>query len=176
MGDRLSLILLLAVASCTKAPDGDVPTAPVAEEPEPERAEAPAPATETVACPHRVGEDAILVDFDAFGPPAMSFELLGQAWWQWDGEGHAFEDQGGTVWVVVHDDVPPDDLATRFPVRQADACDHRYVTVDEALLYLEDHIAELDGMGDDVPQFGPLVERLRTTRAELLRHFRSTAP
>ena len=177
MGGRVPLILLLA-ASCIKAPVEPVSTPAPLSTPEPlsppMRAEAlSTPVAQAEACPHGVGDDAILLDFDAFGPSAMSSPLLGQAWWQWDGEGHTFEEQGGTVWVVVHDDAPPDELAVRFPVRQAERCDHRYVDLDDALAYLEDHIAELDGLGDDANAFGPLIERLRTTREELLRHFRS---
>jgi len=178
MGRRVSLTLLLAMA-CTKATAGDEPVpppGPVAAA-EPDSAEpSTAPVADSEACPHRVGDDAILVDFWAFGPSAMSHGLLGQAWWQWDGEGHATEAANGTVWVVVHDDVPPDELATRFPVREADQCDHRYVSVDEALLYLEDHIAELDGLGEEAPEFAPLLETLRTTRQDLLQHFRPAPP
>lgn len=101
----------------------------------------------------------------------MSYDLLGQAWWQWDGEGHAFEEAEGVVWVVVHDSVAPDALAARFPVRQAERCDHRYVTVDTALAYLEDHIAELDG--DDVPGLAPVVDQLRETRTTVVQQFRA---
>ena len=112
-----------------------------------------------------------MFDYDAFGPAAMSYDLLGQAWWQWDGEGHAFDDADGTVWVVVHDDLAPDALATRFPVRQAEQCDHRYVTVDAAVAYLEDHIAELDA--DDVPELAPVVDQLRKTRTTIVQQFRA---
>ncbi|MCR9166073.1 MAG: hypothetical protein ACE37F_17460 [Nannocystaceae bacterium] len=122
-------------------------------------------------CPHVEGEDAKLFRYDAFGPPSMSADLLGQEWWQWDGEGHAFEESGGTVWVVVHDDLAPDALAVRFPVRQAHACDHRYVTVDAAMTHLEDHIAQLDGLG--APEFAALLERLRETHAAIEQQFAS---
>ena len=104
----------------------------------------------------------------------MAFDLLGQAWWQWDGEGHAFDEAQGTVWVVVHTDLAPDALATRFPVRESALCDHRYVSVDTAVAYLEDHIAELDGM--DAPAFAPLLETLRATHSAIIAEFRVAAP
>lgn len=167
MGRRFAVALL--VAGCTSPPPPVETSAP---EPRPDTlaVATPDPPPEE-PCPHVEGEDAKLFAYDAFGPAAMSYDLLGQAWWQWDGEGHAFEDAEGVVWVVVHDGVAPDALATRFPVRQADQCDHRYVAVDAAIAYLEDHIAELDG--DDVPEFAPVVEQLRETRTAIIQQFRA---
>ncbi len=168
---RRSLLAAVLLAGCT-SPTLPVETPAPAPEPRPaNHAVATPPSSPTEPCPHVEGEDAKLFAYDAFGPAAMSYDLLGQAWWQWHGEGHAFEEAEGVVWVVVHDGVAPDALATRFPVRQAERCDHRYVTVDDAIAYLEDHIAELDGV--DVPELAPVVERLRQTRISIVQLFRA---
>ena len=170
MGRRLAVAALL-VAGCTSPPPPVQEPAPAPPRAAKEHAAATPEPASPEPCPHVEGEDAKLFDYDAFGPAAMSYDLLGQAWWQWDGEGHAFDDANGTVWVVVHDDLAPDALATRFPVRQAEQCDHRYVTVDAAVAYLEDHIAELDA--DDVPELAPVVDQLRETRTTIVQQFRA---
>lgn len=171
MGRRFALATLF-VAGCSSPapPTSDAPAPSASPPPRAERAEPAAAHAPQDGCPQVEGDDAKLFAYDAFGPAAMSYDLLGQAWWQWDGEGHAFDDANGTVWVVVHDNVAPDALANRFPVREAEQCDHRYVSVDVAVAYLEDHIAELDG--DDVPEFAPVVEQLRETHAAITKQFR----
>ena len=95
MGRRFALALL--VAGCT-SPQPPVETATPASEPRPDTlaVATPDPPPEE-PCPHVEGDDAKLFAYDAFGPAAMSYDLLGQAWWQWDGEGHAFEDAEGDV-------------------------------------------------------------------------------
>jgi len=110
-----------------------------------------------------------LFEFDAFGPPSMAFEVLGQEWWQWDAEGHAFEASGGTVWVVVYRQLPPDELRHRFPVIQGLACDHRYLEVADAVAYLGKAIEELEELDDRT--FSELVGRLRSTRSSIVDHF-----
>jgi len=164
----------LALASCGPTPTTQAPEttqAPVVSSPSepgsrPERLAAPVPTDEP--CPHREGEDAMLFEFGDFGPPSMSHDVLGQAWWQWDGEGHAFEGEDGTVWVVVHhEDIDPADLATRFPVREAERCDHRYVSVQRAVTYLDEHITELE----DVEGFAAIAAQLRETRAAIGERF-----
>lgn len=99
----------------------------------------------------------------------MSFGLLGQAWWQWDSEGHAFERDGGTIWVVVHDGLNGDALATRFPVRQDEQCDHRYVVLSDARTYLQERVDELDD--PSLPEFAPLRAELQQTLEAVSDHF-----
>ena len=136
-------------------------------------ADPPAPAATAVQadnpCPHVEGEDAKRFEHAAFGPPAMSFELLGQAWWQWDAEGHAFEGDGGTIWVVVYDGLDANALATRFPVRPDALCDHRYVALADARAYLLEHIEELEDPG--VPEFAALRTELQQTLESIRDHF-----
>ena len=154
--------------------------APVAEPAEPqsrpsppaERAPAVAAASdrEPESCPHDGGPDALRLPYEAFGPAAMSFELLGQAWWQWDSEGHAFDEAGGVVWVVVHDGLDATSLAARFPVSESTKCDHRYVELPAARTYLLTHIAEL--ATGELPQ---LRDRLVQTQQTIDAHFKTEA-
>ncbi len=129
----------------------------------------PASVASPEPCPHAEGEDAQRFEYDAFGPAAMSFDLLGQAWWQWDSEGHAFEEDGGTIWVVVHDGLTGDALATRFPVREDQRCDHRYVALPDARAYLRAHIDELADA--DVPELALTRSGLQQTLTAVDTHF-----
>ncbi|MBV1858806.1 MAG: hypothetical protein KUG77_10370 [Nannocystaceae bacterium] len=162
-------------ASCT------VPLGSIAEAPPPRpsdsaptslAAEDEAPVAQPASdepCPHAEDEDAKRFEYDAFGPAAMSFGLLGHAWWQWDSEGHAFDAAAGTIWVVVHDGLDGDALATRFPVVQDTQCDHRYVALPDARVYLQEHIDEL--ADPSVTEFGPLRAELQRTLAAVDTHF-----
>ncbi len=168
----------LLVVSCTSTQP--LP-APVSAPPQGQRpgnaAEETRPPSVVVAstdgCPHDEATDVLRLPFDAFGPAAMSFALLGQAWWQWDSEGHGFDSAQDTVWVVVHNDVDPASLRSRFPVREDAKCDHRYLTLDEARDYLSAHIEELEGA--EVPGLTEVRTRLQSTLEVLDEHFDSSA-
>lgn len=159
MENRLQLTLLaFGLAACSSAP-----AAPKA----PAEAAPPAPAP---SCTHDVAADTALLKYEAFGPAAMSYALLGQAWWQWDSEGHAFDEDGGVVWVVVHDGVDADALARRFPVDPTTRCDHRYVALGDARSYLQKNMSELE----DVPELASVAQTLRDTLTALDGQFESS--
>lgn len=174
MAEHLAVAAAVCLLGACTAPVG--PTSEPAPPSPPESATAPAEvkAPAVVAapdepCPHAEGEDAKRFEYDAFGPAAMSFGLLGQAWWQWDSEGHTFESDGGTIWVVVHDGLTGDALATRFPVRPDERCDHRYVALPDARAHLRTHIDELDD--PSIPELAPLRAELQQTLGALDTHF-----
>ncbi|MGH1342754.1 MAG: hypothetical protein ACRBN8_14430 [Nannocystales bacterium] len=176
MAEHLTLGLAACLLAGCPAPIGPAPRPsppdPPGAVPDPgseDRSAHVVPPEDDDPCPHAEGEDAKRFEYDAFGPAAMSFGLLGQAWWQWDSEGHAFEKADGTIWVVVHEGLNGDALATRFPVIQEAQCDQRYVALEDARAYLREHIDEL---GDPaVPEFGPLRAELQRTLAVLNEHF-----
>lgn len=175
VADRIAIAAAFCLLGGCTAPLGSTSQPPPpsraesGSDPQPE-ASAPAaqpPATQT--CRHAEGDDAKRFEYEAFGPAAMSFALLGQAWWQWDSEGHAFEESGGTIWVVVHDGLDGDALATRFPVLEEEQCDQRYVTLADARAYLQEHVDEL--ADPEVSEFAPLRAKLQRTLADVDAHF-----
>lgn len=107
----------------------------------------------------------MLLPYDAFGPQAMAVELIGFGWWQWDAEGHGFDEEGGEIWVVVHDDLSDEQLARRFPVSPSRRCDNRFVTRREAIAYIDRNIDGISG----VPVFEQLVGDLRATQRLIAR-------
>lgn len=121
------------------------------------------------SCHRQVGPDAMLLPYDAFGPQAMSFGLIGMGWWQWDGEGHAFDEDNGKIWVVVHDDLSDEALARRFPVNSELRCDNRYVTRDDAMEFFDLHIEELGSDPESFEGLETLVEELRATQRKIAR-------
>lgn len=163
-------VCLLAGCTAPLAPTSDPPPTSQAESaPIAAKANTPGPTTPPEMCPHAEGKDAKRFEYDAFGPAAMSFGLLGQAWWQWDSEGHAFERDDGTIWVVIHDGLTGDALATRFPVRPDELCDHRYVALPDARGYLLENIEDLADV--DVPELAPLRAELQQTLEAVDTHF-----
>ena len=107
MESRLSLALSLVLVGCTAGPPASVaPEAPAVEAtPTPEVA--PTPEVTADPCRHDEAEDATRLRYGDFGPAAMAYALLGQAWWQWDSEGHNTDLEDGEVWVVVHQGLSP---------------------------------------------------------------------
>lgn len=101
----------------------------------------------------------------------MAFEVLGQRWWQWEGEGHDFDDDHDVIWIVVHDGIDPAALSLRFPVRPQAECDHRYFARDEAVKYLESNIAQLEG----VEELSELQATLQQTQASVREHFAASS-
>lgn len=174
MAEQLALagFALLLLGACpvplAPTPEPSVPSQPQSTPSQPP-ADDSARSDSDDPCPHAEGDDAKRFEYSAFGPAAMSFELLGQAWWQWDAEGHAFEASGGSVWVVVHDGLNGDALATRFPVIQDAQCDQRYVSLPDARAYLQEHIDELDD--PSVPELAGLRSELQRTMQAVDTHF-----
>ncbi len=167
------IALALGLAGCTP-PSAPPPAAAPTTATVTPRSATPAtagldPLSDPDACPHRDGADTLRLTYDAFGPGAMAFELLGQRWWQWDGEGHDFDDDHDVIWIVVHDDIDPAALSLRFPVRPKARCDHRYVAREAALKYLAGNITELEG----AEELADLRATLQQTQSSVRVHFDS---
>lgn len=167
----------LGLAACT--PSGAPPSAPATAQadpaqsrpPEPETAQPLPAASDPELCPHDDGPDTLRLPYDSFGPGAMAFGLLGQRWWQWDGEGHDFDDDRDVIWVVVHEGIDEAALNLRFPIRPDADCDHRYLTLEDAEQHLTTNIAELSG----VAELAELRATLEQTQSSVRDHFAAAA-
>jgi len=130
---------------------------------------APAPSVSTA--------QALVLAYDDFGPQVMAHPLVGMEWWQWEAHGDSDPATTYPVRVVVHRGLGAAELAARFPVDPVKKLDHRYVTVERALAWLGENIAELEKDAasakdaEDRALANGLLRTLRGTRDRIRRHF-----
>jgi len=160
----------MCVVACT-APE-PVPTA---------ASSAPAaaltPADDVVTVPQRVRDEVrrcfaadahdgvVWSSFAAFGPPAMAHDLLGQAWWSWDAEGHAMDAAGGQVLVAVVDKERLDWARKTLAPQPAKQCDVRVVERAQVMSYVQVHLADLHDV--DAAWAGSVRRQLQALRQRL---------
>ncbi len=106
--------------------------------------------------------NTVSLDYRAFGPQAMAYEIIGNEWWQWQ-EGGAISGQSYDINVIVYRNVTARELREKFPLVKEQLIDPRYLKYDDAIAYLDKHIAE---------NLNPeLTDRLSATRKTLIEHF-----
>jgi len=108
-------------------------------------------------CPLKGGE--LVLPYSAFGPPAMSHELIGTEWWQWDSHGDDDPRSSPPVKVVVYWDQSLDKTKEKYPVDRGKELDFRYVEYAAAVSYFEKALMELDKMAKEDP--ADWLEKLR---------------
>lgn len=111
----------------------------------------------------------VVFRFDDFGPPSMQLGLVGTQWWSWEAGGSFEPGDRFDVRVVVHQGRSEADLETRYPTVRGKS-DHRLLSREAALRYLDAKIAELAKMphSPDEYDFGPLKKELEDTRATIV--------
>lgn len=112
-----------------------------------------------LACASRVEAASTVLPYGSFGPQAMSYEVLGFEWWQWQPHGDS-RPREYDVRVVVYCNASSDEVARLYPVDRQAERDYRYITYDHALSYLDDNIRQ-----DVDPD---LTNELRATRKDLV--------
>jgi len=121
--------------------------------------------------------EALVLAYDDFGPQVMAHTLVGMEWWQWEAHGDSNPATTYPVRVVVHRGLGKAELAARYPVDPVKKLDHRYVTVERALGWLGENIAELEKDAasakdaEDRALAAGLLGTLRGTRDRIRRHF-----
>lgn len=103
------------------------------------------------------------LDYAAFGPQAMAYEIIGKERWQWLKGTTVGPDQSFDIKVIVYRNTPVAELQERFPLIKEKLMDPRYLRYDVAMEYLDKHIAQ-----DTHPELGA---RLRDTRKKLQDYF-----
>lgn len=93
--------------------------------------------TTLTACVSKVESNSVVLDYDEFGPSAMSYSLVGYPWWQWLPEGGSNPKARYDIKVVVYKDVPLKRVEAVYPVSENQEKDYRYVTRDDAIQYLD---------------------------------------
>lgn len=87
-------------------------------------------------------EDALpsshmVLNYKEFGTPALSFELLGQAWWQWYSYYGVLGAKFDIKVVVYTKDVSLAEIKKRYPVIKEKNQDYRYVSYEKVMQYLK---------------------------------------
>lgn len=100
-------------------------------------------------CPLNGGE--LVLPYSAFGPQAMSHELIGMEWWQWDSQGDDDPRSSPPIKVVVYWDQSLDKTKLQYPVDREKERDFRYVEYSAAVSYFGKVLKELDEMAKDEP-------------------------
>lgn len=116
----------------------------------------------TVACTESPKTNSIVMNYDDFGPSAMSFQLIGYPWWQWQSEGDGNPDTHYNVQVVVYKDTSLQKIEAAYPVSEAEKKDYRYIEYDQAISYLNTNLNDLKD-----PEFAdPKLQSLLTATKE----------
>lgn len=107
--------------------------------------------------------NTLSLNYRAFGPQAMAYEIIGNEWWQWQKSGGDDPTKSFDIKVIVYRDASVAELTERFPLIPEKFIDSRYLKYEDAIVYLDKHIAE-----NATPE---LTRRLAGTRAKLVEHF-----
>lgn len=86
--------------------------------------------------------NSLLFDYLDFGPPSMSFNLLGQSWWSWESSGGSDPNQAYPVMVVVYSNISLEQIKLIYPINPKKKKDYRYISIEQAIQYLNKNIQE----------------------------------
>ena len=107
--------------------------------------------------------EVLLLNYSDFGPQVAAYRLLGPEWWQWESHGDPDPKKKYDINVVVFHEELEEEVKKRFSIVPLDEIDYRWISLDEALQYLNEEISE------DI--LGVTTARLVATRKKLLNHF-----
>lgn len=120
------------------------------------------------ACSDSSKANSIVMEYDDFGPSAMSFQMLGYPWWQWDAHGDDSPETTYDIRIIVYENLSLQAIKKLYPVSASAYKDYRYVRYDQALSYLDVGLSELKD-----PEFSdPTLQRvLSEVREKLIAEF-----
>lgn len=104
----------------------------------------------------------LVLEFENFGPAAMSEPLLGQSWWQWQNHGDS-RPRNYDIKVVVYRSQSLNEIKAEYSVSKENLKDYRYITYSESIDYLDENIKD-----NILPR---VTQRLENTRSKILKHF-----
>jgi hypothetical protein len=102
-------------------------------------------------------------DYSDFGPPNISYELIGKEWYQWNSQGPDDPNQTDDVKVVVYRNLSLEEVKAMYPVIDGKR-DYRYLEYSRALEHLNKF--EQDAFWNDYPETR---ERMRKTRERIVK-------
>lgn len=109
-------------------------------------------------------QQILLINYDDFGPQAMSYLTIGKEWWQWQSTGSSNPRKKYDIKVIVYRGLEKTEVAKRFPISISKELDYRYLSYNSALDYLD---AQIEENG----RTSRLSKKLTMTRSKILNHF-----
>lgn len=94
------------------------------------------------ACTSSNDQGTVTLDYKAFGPQVISYELIGNEWWQWDAHGAPDPAVTYDIKVVVYRNIDLASVKEKFPIDEKQQKDYRYLAYQQAIEYLDQHINE----------------------------------
>ena len=107
-----------------------------------------------------IKSDVIVMNYDEFGPQAMSFETIGYGWYEWNSHGSQSMDN---IKVVVYQNNKSSVLNQYQDSQSSPAIDYRFIYHQSALDYLNRNIRELSTTN----QFPDIISQLKLTKQKI---------
>lgn len=85
----------------------------------------------------------LVLQYDDFGPPSLSHELLGPEWWQWERGGSWEIDDSFDVRIVVFRNKSREEVEKYYPTKK-NTSDYRYVSYEDAIRFLDHALHDLE--------------------------------
>lgn len=112
----------------------------------------------------RTTDDPFVLPYNSFGPQVAAHRLIGFEWFQWNSSGSSDPNNVEPIFVVVSTKSLMEEAKKRYVVSEQEQSDYRFVTVDAALKYIDDELADADAR----LLFG---KTLQSTRSKIEQHF-----
>ena len=106
--------------------------------------------------------NTLVLRYQDFGPPSVTYGLLGVEWYQWNSQGPDDPNATDDVKVVVYRNVPLEEVRKEYPVVE-EKQDYRYLEYEVALDLLSKY--EADSFWDQYPE---VKEGTRRTKERIL--------
>ncbi len=92
----------------------------------------------------------LVLDYGELGPSSLTYEIVGNEWYQWNNHGDSDPKNFDDVKVVVYRDIPLEEVRQMYPVDEKRFMDYRYLDYETAIDLLSKHEGEpyLDSLGD----------------------------
>jgi hypothetical protein len=121
------------------------------------------------------GAEVVVLEYGAFGPQGIAYELVGFEWYQWASHGHEESDYRYNIKILVCEEDDVEAVKKRYPVVKGKV-DYRYVSRGKAIAFLDTRAKELEALAktEDEPSgaecFRGLAQKLRATREKIASH------
>ena len=118
-----------------------------------------------VGCGRALEDNTRIFAYEDFGPSALSADVLGNAWWQWENQGDGNPATRYPIKIVVYWNIPLDQVKAAYPVIPEKKQDYRYIERGKALAFLDSAITDAQEFQVDG---GKLLTMLQDTRQQIL--------
>ena len=120
-------------------------------------------------CYANESESITILNYYDFGPQAMSYELIGYEWWQWEPYVDHRPDTRYNVKVIVYRNISLEKIKELYPVIKHIHQDYRYLKYDKAVKYLEDKIEEIKELEKSNPVLYTYLKSVLTSTLAIIK-------